>query len=123
MCKNSKQERVTACVQQGGFGVYFSSEAATHKLLPHRIHSALTLVLILVFEFRIYFSAAGQSFGHAGTSWYSNTYYRHEQRDDEICVCTTLSIKIYGNDKIYGIALVKTPCISYLGEFLARELA
>ena len=30
-------------------------------------------------KMRIYFSAAGQSFGHAATNWHSKSYYRHEQ--------------------------------------------
>ena len=30
-------------------------------------------------KMRIYFSAAGQSFGHAATNWHSKSYYRHVQ--------------------------------------------
>ena len=63
---------------------------------------------------RIYFSAAGQSFGHAATNWHSKSYYRHVQVT--ICFLCLYSFEFQFlwyfivNDDVYELLTTK-PCI------------
>ena len=69
-------------------------------------------------KMRIYFSAAGQSFGHAATNWHSKSYYRHEQVT--ICFLCLYSFEsqflwyFIVNDDVYELPTTK-PCIKLLG--------